>query len=86
MVVLPRVITQPPPGSEPAKLCQGGDGQEEEAASFQQKTGLKTRSGCWMLPPLTERDPIVLFLLVRGSGRHPALFTTGAVGQERASS
>ena len=41
--VLPRVTTGPQPGFEAAKLCQGGDGQEEEAASFQQKIGIKTR-------------------------------------------
>ena len=43
IVVLPRVTTGPQPGFEAAKLCQGGDGQEEEAASFQQKIGIKTR-------------------------------------------
>lgn len=41
VVVLPRVIAGPQPGFEAAKFCQGGDGQEEEAASFQQKIGIK---------------------------------------------
>lgn len=54
-VVLPRVITQPQPGFEAAELWQGGEGQEEKAASFQQKIGIKTRRGCWTLVSLTEK-------------------------------
>ena len=40
---MPRVIAGPQPGFEAAKFCQGGDGQEGEAAGFQQKIGIKTR-------------------------------------------
>ena len=43
VVVLPGVTAGPQPGLEAAKFCQGGDGQEEEAAGFQQKIGIKTR-------------------------------------------
>lgn len=56
VVVLPRVITQPQAGFEAAGLCQGGEGQEEKAASFQQKTDIRTRRDCWTPVSLTEKE------------------------------
>lgn len=68
---MPRVITQ---------LLPGFAGQEEEAASFQQKIGLRTRRDCWTFVSLTEEGFNSSFLLVQEGGWHPVLLTMEVAG------